>query len=143
MVLTFSQQEGRRVIDGVPAGGGRARRWLRLGAPEADRLSADIEEVASDLERRGQSDTARAISAKKLLVRARAEQSAGRYGSGWSSLNAARREIVDGYDPTEIDIARSRLRHEAREKLSNWRGGAVEADLGPIEATRNEHAVAG
>jgi hypothetical protein len=117
-----------------------AKRWFwrlpMLASPESDRLSADIEEFATELARRGQPDSAWSKAAHRLLDRARAERLERRYGSGWSSLNAARREVFEDFDATEVDIAWSFIRAEASEKLKNWRGAAIETVLGPFEAEK-------
>jgi hypothetical protein len=114
-----------------------ARTWFwrlpMLASPESDRLGADIEEFATDLERRGHKDAAWSTAAHTLLERARAERLLRRYGSGWSSLNAARREVFEDYNATEIDIAWALLRAEAAEKLRNWRGNAIETVLSSLE----------
>jgi hypothetical protein len=113
----------------IPTPANRRRRLF--GSPESERLSSELDEFAVELDRNGQLDADWAVAARALLERAMAEQAAGRYGSGWSMLNAARREVIESFDAIELEIATQALRLEAGEKLSNWRGPAVEALLKP------------
>jgi len=96
---------------------------------ESERLLAEIEEFAIELKRRNVPGASWAAAAEELLGRARAERAAGRYGSAWSHLNAAKRETIDSFDACELEIWTARLRDEADAKLTNWRKGAITALL--------------
>jgi len=114
------------------------RRWRRPSrrpSPEEERLGATIAEVATELESRSTSNAPWVTSARAHLDRARAGVNERRYGSAWLSIKAARRDLIDSFDWREVVIQSERLRIEAKEKLTSWRGPAIEALLDPAWTT--------
>lgn len=96
---------------------------------EDDRLGAAI----NDCEIRMRSDeTASAVWAKRArehLDYAKTAKDKGMIGASWSSLKGADRELIGGFDLTQIQLEVDRLHAEANEKLVRWRRDAVMAEL--------------
>ncbi len=121
-----------------PPGGwrGLSRRW----SPDQERLGAAIDEFATEMKSRSTPNAPWVTSAQAHLDSARAAFDGRCYGSAWLSIKAARRELVDSFDGREVVIQSGRLRIEAKDKLTNWRGPAVEALLDPAWTTAASEA---
>jgi hypothetical protein len=69
---------------------------------------------------------ARAESIRSLLAHAEDSALAGNIDEGWKHFHQARRLHIADFTPAELDALRATLADESREKLTNWRGVAVQ-----------------
>ena len=117
-----------------PPRGGWRRLW-RGPSQDEERLWATIDEFETEMKSRSTPNAPWVTSAQAYLDSARTAFDERRYRWAWTSIKAARRELVDGFDSREVSIQSARLRIEAKEKLTNWRALAVDGLLDPAWTT--------
>jgi hypothetical protein len=98
---------------------------------EDDRLGAAIRDCQIRMPAPVPAGADWAKRARDHLRYSRTAKRAGMIGASWSSLKAADRELIGGFDATQLQLEVDRLHAEANEKLTRWRRDAVMAELEP------------
>jgi len=112
----------------------RRPRWPWNATFELDRLETAVAEFTVQRTTRPDDRSLWAHRADAYLQMANDSRAEGRIDAAWAGLKAARREVIESFDATELALEAARLQREATAKLKGWRLEALIDLLRPVLA---------
>jgi hypothetical protein len=111
-------------------------RWPWSSTFDLDRLDAAIADLNVQRTTRPDDRSAWGHRADAYLAMANEGRADGRIDAAWAGLKAARRELIESFDTTEVELEATRLQREGTSKLKGWRLEALTALLTPVLAAQ-------